>query len=175
MITILTGPVGGGKTTFLKAVVGRLTALGRPPDGYLSERAGDGRPAPGYDLLDLRTGRRIPFLRIAGAADGLRTGAFDVLPGGLAAAADIIGRSDPSRLLIIDELGRLELGGRGVWPAAAPVFADARRSCLVVVRDTLMEDFQKRWPARIAVAVVPLPPSRDPEILIRALPAGNRL
>ena len=146
MITILTGPVGAGKTTFLKAVVDRLRALGRPPDGYLSERAGD----------------------------GLRTGAFDVLPGGLAAAADIIGRSDPSRLLIIDELGRLELGGGGVWPAAVPVFADVRRSCLVVVRDALMEDYQKRWPAGIAVAVVPLPPSRDPEILVRVLPAGFR-
>ena len=174
MITILTGPVGAGKTTFLKALVDRLRALGRPPDGYLSERAGDGLPAPGYDLLDLRSGRRMPFLRKAGRASGLRTGAFDVLPGGLAAAADIIARSDPSRLLIIDELGRLELGGGGVWPAAVPVFADVRRSCLVVVRDALMEDYQKRWPAGIAVAVVPLPPSRDPEILVRVLPAGFR-
>lgn len=173
MITILTGPVGGGKTTFLRTAVGLLGARGLPVDGYLSERVMNRGDLVGYDLADLRSGLRRPFLRTAGPPDGLKAGRFVMDPGGLAAAETLIGRSRPAALLVVDELGPLELEGRGVWPAAAPVFADPRRNCLVVVRDTLRDAFRARWPEGIETAVVPLSVSGDPETLVRAVSKGG--
>jgi nucleoside-triphosphatase THEP1 len=169
MITILTGPVGGGKTTFLKAAVGLLRGRGIFLDGFLSERVMEGEEVSGYDLVDLRSGNRRPFLRRTGPSDGPKTGRYVLDPGALIAAEAIIGRSRPALPLVLDELGRLELEGKGVWPAAAPVFADSRRICLVVVREALLDDFRTRWPAGIETAVLPLPASRDPEVLARAL------
>ena len=169
MITILTGPVGGGKTTFLKTAVDCLRFRGISPDGYLSERVMDGKTVAGYDLADLRSGGRVPFLRRPGPPEGTRVGSYGLFPDGLAAAEKIISRSRPSEPIVIDELGRLELEGTGVWPAAAPVFADVRRVCLVVVRDALFDHFRTRWPAGVAISVVPLPASRDPEILVREI------
>jgi len=169
MITILTGPVGGGKTTFLKAAVGLLRGRGLLLDGYLCERIMDDGQIIGYDLADLCSGGRRPFLRMPGPPGGQKTGRYVLDPDGLAAAETIIGRSRPGALLIIDELGPLELEGKGVWPAAAPVFADSRRSCLAVVRETLLAGFRAHWPEGIETAVVELPVSRDPEVLAEAV------
>jgi len=96
-----------------------------------------------------------------------------ICPDGLAAAEKIIGRSRPDEPLIIDEFGRLELEGTGVWPASEPVFADGRRICLVVIRKALLEDFRTRWPAGMKISVVRLPASRDPEILVREILKGR--
>jgi nucleoside-triphosphatase THEP1 len=169
MITILTGPVGGGKTTFLKSAVDRLHLRGIPLDGYLSERVMEGKAVFGYDLVDLRSGGRRPFLRRRDRREGPGIGPYVLNPDGWTAAQKIIGRSRASELLVIDELGRLELEGTGVWPAAAPVFADGRRACLVVIRKALLDDFGTRWPAGIEISVLELPASRDPEILVHEL------
>jgi nucleoside-triphosphatase THEP1 len=169
MIKILTGPVGGGKTTFLKSAVGLLRERGILPDGYLSERVMDGTIVSGYDLADLRSGGRRPFLRRRDREEGPKIGPYALNPDTLAEAEEIIGRSRPAELLIIDELGRLELEGGGVWPAAASIFADPLRTCLVVVREALLDDFRTRWPAGIEISVVRLPASRDPEILVREI------
>ncbi|MHB8054155.1 MAG: nucleoside-triphosphatase [Candidatus Aminicenantales bacterium] len=169
MITILTGPVGGGKTRFLKSAIDLLRSRGISPDGYLSERIMNGATVSGYDLADLRTGTRHPFLRRRDGDEGSGIGPYALNPDGLAAAEKIIGGSRAVEPLVLDELGYLELGGAGVWPAAAPVFADSLRVCLVVVRETLLDDFRTRWPAGIEISVVRLPASRDPEILVREM------
>ena len=57
MILVLTGPVGSGKTTFLKELLAKLQALGVPASGYLSPAVlVDGEPS-GYDLLLVQSGQ----------------------------------------------------------------------------------------------------------------------
>jgi nucleoside-triphosphatase THEP1 len=142
VITILTGPVGGGKTTFLER--GLPSLLERHPrlDGYLSLRVLAGGDTAGYDLRDLRTAERIPLLRRCGEADGFRVGPYVLLPRGLAAAEEIIRRGAAADLLIVDEVGPLELAGGGVWPALIGEFAGRDRPALVVVRETLVDDIR---------------------------------
>jgi hypothetical protein len=48
---------------------------------------------------------------------------------------------DLRELLIIDEIGPLELRGGGVWPALADVLRAPLLRCLVVVRDEILDRF----------------------------------
>lgn len=164
MITILTGPVGGGKTSLLKAAVTAFRAGGFRVGGYLSERVMDGSALWGYDLLDLRTGKRVPFLRIAGRSGEETVGPFSLDPAGLAAAIGLIEGADPEEIFILDELGRLELEGRGVWPAARRLLESRGRDIVTVIRTGLLDAYQSRfraegWP--VSVVSLNLCPSAE--------------
>jgi nucleoside-triphosphatase THEP1 len=141
MVYILSGGVGAGTTTFLNALAAELYRKGVPFDGYLSERVLSGDEVQGYDLADLQTGDRRPFLRREGEAGAQRVGAFIVLPDGLAAAENVLRRSAPGPILIVDELGPLELGGAGVWPAGRGPLLDLDRKSVVAVREGLVDAF----------------------------------
>lgn len=174
MITILTGGVGSGKTTYLKSAIPLLRKRGISIDGYLSERVMDGETAAGYDLVEIQTGRRCRLLRRSAGGGADEVGPFETDAEGFAAAEGIIARSRTSDLLVVDEMGRLELEGKGVWPAAGPVLREAGRKVLVVIREALLEDFQARFrTGGAAVSVVCLPESKDPEVLAWAI-AGER-
>lgn len=174
MITILTGPIGGGKTSYLKSAIIRIRDRGLPVEGYLSERIMEGTTVSGYDLVNLGTGKHHRLLRRSAGSRSAAVGPFDINPKGFAAARAIIERSDPSGLLVLDELGRLELEGKGVWPAADPVLGDNRRRVLVVIRESLLDEYQIRFrTAARPVAVIRLPESKDPEILAGQV-AGRR-
>lgn len=174
MITILTGGVGSGKTTYLQSVISLIRKRGVAVDGYLSERVMDGETASGYDLVDLHTGRRRGLLRrSAGGGEG-KVGPFETDAEGFAAAEGIIARCLPTALLVLDELGRLELEGKGVWLAAGPVLREPERRVLVVIREALLEDYRARFRTEgAAILVVSLPESKDPEVLARVIAEGR--
>jgi len=153
MIFILTGAVGSGKTTFLRGLVDELRAAGMTLDGFLSLRVMTGGETEGYDLLDIREGRSRPLLRRTDSGNGQRVGPYVMLPEGLAQANEIIGRSRSGDLLIVDEIGPLELGGRGFWPALKDQLFDDRRRSLVVVRESLSGQFRILFP-RVQVRVI---------------------
>ena len=152
MIFILTGAVGSGKTTFLRGLVDELRAAGVPFESFLSLRVMTGGETIGYDLLDIREGRSRPLLRRTDSGKGQRVGPFVMLPEGLAQANEIIRRSGVADLFIADEIGPLELGGRGFWPALKDQLFDDRRRSLVVVRESLLEQFRILF-ARVQVSV----------------------
>lgn len=173
MITILTGRVGSGKTACLKAAIPLLKDRGLRVDGYLSERVMDGENVLGYDLLVLQTGERVRLLRCLAQPGGESVGRFTLDPEGFAAAAEVIVRSRPSDLLILDELGRLELAGRGVRPAVDLLLKDARRNVLAVIREDLLEAYLSLFRAAGGpVSVFRLPASNGAEALVRAV-AGD--
>jgi nucleoside-triphosphatase THEP1 len=174
LITILTGGVGSGKTTYLRSAIPLIRKRGVAVDGYLSERVMDGVTAAGYDLVDLQNGRRCRLLRRSAGGGADHVGPFETDAEGFAAAEGIIARSRTSDLLVVDEMGRLELEGKGVWPAAGPVLREAGRRVLVVIREALLEDFQARFRTEgTAVSFVRLPESKDPEVLARAIAEGR--
>jgi len=145
MIFILAGEVGSGKTTLLKKIVGELEIRGIKTDGFLSERIADGEETAGYDLFDMRKRTRIPFLRRNGRVGWQKVGPYFVLPAGLSEAEGIIARSGRPELLIVDEVGPLELEGKGLWPALSRVLADPGRRCFLVVRTGVLADCLKKF------------------------------
>jgi nucleoside-triphosphatase THEP1 len=143
MIYILTGPVASGKTTFLWDVGVVLKAQDIPCDGYLSLRISKGDETIGYDLFDLQIKRTTPFLRTSGQDLWQKVGPYYILPEGLTQAEKIIRRSPSSALLILDEIGPLELEGQGVWPALSEILFDHRRYFLLVIRQSLLHEYSR--------------------------------
>jgi len=141
VINILTGPVHSGKTTFLKNSIPILREKNLGIDGYLSEAAWENKEFIGYDLVDLKENRHLPFIRKQGQQEWLRIGHFFFLPETLDIAKIIIRRSKKEGLCVVDEVGPLELKGKGVWPALEDVLMIPEQDLLLVVREAILKDF----------------------------------
>jgi nucleoside-triphosphatase THEP1 len=142
MIFILTGPVDSGKTTFLKRVIEELKRQKIKLDGFLSEGLKD-QEKIGYDLLDLGGGKSVPFIRKSGRQDWQRIGPYFFIPEGLSWAKKIILRSREADVLVVDEIGPLELSGRGLWDVLEKVIFQRVQKFLFVLRREILEDFLK--------------------------------
>jgi len=141
---ILSGPIHSGKTTFLQELCAEAERRGRRIEGYLSPAVWEGRRRVGYDLWDIRRGTRHPFLRTEGKTGGPRTGKYFLIPETLDRAREIIRSAAGTGVLVVDELGSLELDGGGVWPAFEAVMDRPPDRMLLVIRDSLLDPFRRR-------------------------------
>ncbi len=143
MLFVLTGPVHSGKTTFLAGAADRWKASGFRVGGFLSvARLRDGSDQ-GYDLVDLKNGTSAPFLMRKGEPDWPSVGPYRFVPEILEQAAAIMSRDRDAEILIVDEIGPLELDGEGLWPAFEKALAHGSR-CLCVVREEILDEFRAR-------------------------------
>lgn len=143
MIYILTGPVHSGKTTFLKEVVCELKETSLTVGGFLSESIVENQENAGYDLLDLRENKSLPYIRRTGEEHWQKIGSFYFIPESLAKAREIILRDCDIDILVIDEIGPLELSGKGSWPALKKVLFQHSVKLLLVVRANILDKFLK--------------------------------
>jgi nucleoside-triphosphatase THEP1 len=165
VINILTGPVHSGKTTLLKNTIPILREKNFWVDGYLSDAIWKNEEFIGYDLIDLKDHRYHPFIRKQGQQDWQRIGPFFFLPGTLDIAKKIIHRSKKADLCVVDEVGPLELTGKGVWPILKDILMFPNPHLLLIVRDSILKKFsgniqrgdfvvydieQNKTPARLA-------------------------
>lgn len=140
-IFVLTGPVHSGKTSFLQSAVTSWELAGFNVGGFLNKARLDAGRITGYDLFDLRGGTAVPFLMVDGASAWQRIGGFFLVPGGLERAERILLRDVRADILVVDEVGPLELAGAGIWPALSAALLRGAR-CLCVVRTTILEEFR---------------------------------
>ncbi len=147
-LALLTGGRGAGKTRWCEAVARAARSAGLAVRGLLSPAVLAGGEKRAIDLLDLATGESC-FLAERARPDlpgteglGWR---FDLEA--LAAGNAALERVGACDLLIVDELGPLELG-RGSGFTAAFGLLDARRYglAIVVVRPALVAALQVRRP-----------------------------
>ena len=159
MVIVLTGPVHAGKTTFLEQACRRWSERGLSCAGFLSPAVTDENGKTGYDLLELPGGVRRAYLRRREEPGAERIGPFAFVAGALDRARSIL--RDPGRagLLVVDEVGPLELRGGGLWPVLHEALRRPERTSLLVVRDAIVGE--------LAAALAPLVPVvfdvRDPE------------
>jgi nucleoside-triphosphatase THEP1 len=141
VIFVLTGPIHSGKTTLLERVVHEFRKSKVKVDGFLSKALREGQEVTGYDLFDLREGSSIPLLRTTGEKEWQRVGSYFFLPSGLDKAKRIILRSKNADLFVVDEIGPLELSGKGFWPALKQALFPPQAAYLIVVREKILEEF----------------------------------
>jgi nucleoside-triphosphatase THEP1 len=150
MVLVLTGPVHGGKTTFLEGAVPVWAGRGLACAGFLGPAVADAAGTQGYDLLEIGTDRRRPYLRRQGPPGAERTGPYFFVPDALERARSIIRESGPSGLLVVDEVGPLELAGGGLWPDLRDALRRQDRTILLVAREEIL--------AGLSAALAPVVP-----------------
>jgi nucleoside-triphosphatase THEP1 len=141
MIFILTGPVHSGKTTLLKRVAQEFKRKKLVVSGFLSEAVFGGQERVGYDLFDLKEEKSIPLIRREGKKGWQRVGSYFFVPSGIEEAQSIVSRSQNSDICVVDEVGPLELSGKGFWPALKPILFPPLIPFLITVRQSILEDF----------------------------------
>lgn len=147
MLALVTGEIGCGKTTACQRALDLLRARGVAPDGILSPPRLDGAGTKiGIDVLDVMTGERRSLADyVPGGGETVGNYTFDEavltwasarLQAALAAGPD---------LLIVDEIGPLELVYRGGYVAALEALADphAVPHGLVIVRRECVDALER--------------------------------
>jgi len=146
-IYILSGGKGTGKTIFAKNIAGEMKLKGFPVGGILAERVMEGSETRGYDLIDIETGRRDVFLRQDEEKWTEKIGRFKINTQGLEFGNSVLdpGNQERNRLVIIDEIGRLELENRGWAPALDKLILSPVINILITVRDDFAEAVIRKW------------------------------
>ena len=141
MIYILTGPVHSRKTTLVKKLSCELKKQKVRIDGFLSEVVLKDYKVIGYDLFNLKEEKSIPFIRRTGEEEWEKIGSYFFVPQSLAEANRIILGGRNVDIFFVDEIGPLELAGKGLWPALKQVIFKPLTKYLLVVRINILEDF----------------------------------
>jgi nucleoside-triphosphatase THEP1 len=140
-IAILTGERGSGKTTTCLDLLARARRLGLDCAGLVSPGRLENGLRVGQDVADIRTGERRRFSFEDGAPAEWTTGSHRFERRVAAWASRRLDSACPCDLLVVDEIGPLELrDGRG-WPNAIHVLKWGDYGLgVVVVRPSLVGD-----------------------------------
>lgn len=166
LIYVVTGERGSGKSTVCARVVREAAERGLTVAGILTERVEPGQGAS-RRVVDLRSGESRPFgaqdrsknrgpddraaSAVPPASAGSSISTDPLTPGWefdsevFLWANEVLSRSTPCDLLVVDEVGPLELlGGRG-WVNALEVMRSGDfRAALVVCRPGLLTELWER-------------------------------
>lgn len=147
-IIVVTGEIGAGKTTWCHGLITHVRQAGLRVAGLLSPGAFvDGQKAA-IDLLDLASDekrRMADRLAVPDAASPTPNWRFN--PQTLAWGDAVLKMVDTCDLLVIDELGPLELRHNQGWQSALPLLKRGNyRVACVVVRPLLLAIFLAAFP-----------------------------
>jgi nucleoside-triphosphatase THEP1 len=161
-IVTLTGAPGCGKTTVCERAVALARSQGWQVAGLLTlPRTSAGRTI-GLDVEDVLSGERLALAEERGPTDGPSTGRWHFHRRALEWGSARLDAALSADLLIIDELGPLELVLGLGWANGVSVLDAGRYSLgLVVVRPSLLPLLRLRLPATEAGTVVVGADNRD--------------
>jgi nucleoside-triphosphatase THEP1 len=163
MLFLLTAPSGTGKTTALQRVAARARQRGLRLGGVLSVPQPHGRPPhpSALWLEDPATQARRLLAHVAAPAEAT-VGIWRFLEATVAWGNALLQAGADADLLLVDEIGPLELQhGRGLM-AAFPALLDSRyRTALVVVRPALAALLALRLAPRHPQIIRLTPENRD--------------
>jgi len=183
-IIILTGERDTGKSTVCRETIALAQAKGYTCGGVLTLR----RPGGALDVLDVRSGdvRRLTLESDAGPSTSLRPGSGQALRAGpaviqgrfcfdpevLAWGNAALARAVPCDLLVVDELGPLEMERGHGWTRALDVLRGTDFAlALVVVRPELLVRAQLQLPTSATTVLTVTAENRDglPAVLLEML------
>jgi molybdopterin-guanine dinucleotide biosynthesis protein A len=157
---LVVGEPGSGKTSWCREYIGWRRKSGSSVGGILCPAIEKKGQRVGSNALDLLTGQEVPFARLSYHRSfnaGQKIGNYTISRDGISFACRAIKRAVENRcdLVVIDEVGPLELRGKGLMPAVELALASAV-NVLIVVRSSLKEALQRHFPQYEFVVVTDL-------------------
>ncbi len=142
---ILTGAIGSGKTTLIKKLIDRLSADNSSVAGIYTLRQMENSETTGYDVVNISTGKSERFLRTEGTSSQERIGKFFLYREGLEAGNEALLNVKQTNLIIVDEIGKLELAGKG-WSTSVKHLLKAQNSFfLLSVREIVVDEIIQKF------------------------------
>ena len=146
-VFIVTGKLAEGKTTFLKELYDLLNEKKISTGGFLAHRVMDKGTTVGYDLEELNSHEKYPFLRDNGKVESPRFRRFYIDPKGLSRGVECL-KPDANRLnqaIIIDEVGRMELADEGWSQSITDLLSASCNHLIMAARTDFVEAVIEKW------------------------------
>ena len=147
MNLLIVGDPRSGKTSWCRDYIDRVREQGISVGGVLSPEVCENGERGGVDVTELITGKRIPYARFSindSFGEGEMVGPYTIDHDAILFACKAICSAIDSvcDLVVIDEVGPLELRGKGLMPAVELTISSAL-NVLIVVRSSLGEAVQR--------------------------------
>jgi len=137
VLIIVTGATGIGKTTVCAKAIDSLTSHGLKCGGVLCWKEAGG----GIQLEDVESGATAHLAGVKEEYSGPHAGKYCFNPEAIDFGNGIIERAARRDVLIVDELGLLELAGQGFTSALDLVSAGRFNNAVVVIRSELLSEY----------------------------------
>lgn len=145
-IYIITGDIGEGKTTQTRKLVELLRAGKADVKGIYTPRIMTGNQTTGYDLIDIESGSRVPFLRADNNSETRKIGRYCIIPAAVQTGLESLtgamtGNPD---VIVVDEIGKMELSNE-CWYEKIDGLLKVPAILVFAVRDSFVSDIVKKW------------------------------
>lgn len=141
LVVVITGRSGSGKTPAVMRLAAALSERGVAFFGFVQPPLWREGQKAGFDLTDLRSGTHAPLgRRVDGGGQHGTPFVFD--EAGFALARRALAAPPCDAVLIVDEIGPVELRGQGHWPAVARAWRNGQpRAAVLTLRRQLIPAF----------------------------------
>jgi len=144
-IFILSGERGQGKTWYIREIINLLRQEEITVSGIYSDRVMNEDTTIGYDVVDIKSGEREVFLRLTGEPQFEQIGRYYIHPNGLRMGINSLQVTSPHcDLVIIDEIGQLELKDRGWSDSLNQLLHRNQRHLLLTTRTRYADELISR-------------------------------
>ncbi len=146
-IFIISGSIGQGKTTQVQKIIEKLKMENIPVSGIFSPRIMENNTTVGYDIVDIATNKREKFLRKTGDRSFSKIGHYSIFPDGIKTGENAltVSKDNKGRIVVIDEVGRLELKDMGWSKNIDDLLNSTDNNLIFTVRDTYTEQVILKW------------------------------
>ena len=147
MVIIITGAIGIGKTTVCRKLIEIVRNRGYTCGGILTYEAAD----KGIIIEDVQSGEKEILAGISDVYRGPRTPRYYFSPRGIDFGIQAIDKGTSTAILVVDEIGQLELRGEGFVKILKLIKAGMVKECILVIRRELLPAFLPKLPATPSV------------------------
>ena len=142
MVIIITGDIGIGKTTVCRKLIKIIRNQGYICGGILTYKAAD----KSIIIEDIQSGDEETLASIDNVYHGPRTAKYSFNPKGIDFGIQAIDKGTSAAILVVDEIGHLELRAEGFAKVLELIKAGKVTNCILVIRRELLSTFLPQLP-----------------------------